>query len=88
MKTRRKYQQDENGDEETQTSRSGGEATILTVIQEVLKDLTMAVQELRGDIMKQLSDFQINFQADIKKQLSERKADIIQQITETFLPPC
>ncbi len=57
---------DENGKEEKRTSRSGGEVTILTVMREVLKDMTMEMQKLRSDIAKQLLDYQNNFQVDIK----------------------
>ncbi len=69
---------DENGKEEKRTSRSGGEVTILTAMREVLKDMTMEMRKLRSDIAKQLSDYQNNFQVDIKKQLSQLKADITQ----------
>lgn len=69
----------EDGGEEAPVT---GETAILTTIRGAFKDMTTEMQELRSDITKQLSDFQNNFQTDIKKQLNELRAYINQKIEE------
>lgn len=81
---RSKRKEVDNEDAANEDKAMLGEATSLASIRDTINEtMTKAMSELENKLFKQLSEFQFNFQQDVKKQLDEMSADINRRMEET-----